>query len=83
MYNHCTFLWKTYPTDIVEGFGKLSLLNLHMLIFRSDIKADKWINLSADCRVVKPLSNIQRKNLADIIYALSIKCSGHSVIQTI
>ena len=48
MYNHCTFLWKTYPTDIVEGFGKLSLLNLHMLIFRSDIKADKWINLSAD-----------------------------------
>ena len=65
-------MWKTYPTDIVEGFGKLSLLNLQMLIFRSDIKADKWINLSADCRVVKPLSNIQRKNLADIIDALSI-----------
>ena len=72
MYNHCIILWKTYPTDIVEGFGKLSLLNLYMLIFRSDIKADEWINLSADCRVVKPLSNIQRKNLADIIYALSI-----------
>ena len=72
MYNHCTILWKTYPTDIVEGFGKLSLLNLQMLIFRSDIKADKWINLSVDCTVVKPLSNIQRKNLADIIYVLSI-----------
>ena len=72
MYNHCTILWKTYPTYIVEGFGKLSLLNFYMLIFRSDIKADKWINLSVDCRVVKPLSNIQRKNLADIIDALSI-----------
>ena len=72
MYNHCTILWKTNPTDFVEGFGKLSLLNLYVLIFRSDIKAEKWINPSADCRVVKPLSNIQRKKLADIIHALSI-----------